>query len=108
MNMPPQQPNPEFELEKQKADDESMRAWEELALKKKQVTSQAIRDIAEAEAKEKGNQLDLYQRYMDGLSKTQQGEAQAMQRLAIKEREHQQKLRHQQETQRSMNNGVDQ
>ena len=104
MEMPPPKPDPEVELEKEKFKDESMRAWEELSLKKKEIEAKALKDIADAEAAELGDQLEEYKARMDAWQKAEAANQKLEQerqnhifQMKMKDEEHQLKLKHQRE-----------
>ena len=110
MEMPPPQPNPEAELEKMKYQDESDRAWEELDIKRTIAEAGAIKNIADAEAAEEGDQLAEYQAAMKGMQdddlagmkldqlqeahrqKMEQQKQQQQQKMQQQQQQHQQKL----------------
>lgn len=93
MNMPPPQPNPEVEFEKQKFEDESERGWEELDIKRTIAEAGAIKNYADAESAEEGQQLDEYAAFMKG----QQDDDLAGMKLDQLQQAHQQKMQQQAE-----------
>lgn len=104
MQMPEQQPDPEVEFEKQKFQDESERAWEELDIKRQQVEAAAIKQIADAEAAEEGEQMEQYKAQLksmqdDDLANMKVRQAQEDHQLKLQQQQqmHQQKLAQQDE-----------
>lgn len=98
MEMPEQGPSLEeqqLEFEREKWEEENARAWEELEIKRIGVESKSLKDIADAEAAEEGDQLQEYQ--MIQKSQTE-GDLSNLKLQNLKE-SHQQKLQQQQEQQ---------
>ena len=100
MEMPPPQPNPEVEMKKQqmqfdqeKFQDESERGWEDLDIRRTAVEAAALKNIADAEAAEEGDQLGLYQQQLKGLQEDNLGKS----KLRQMEEAHQQKQRQKEE-----------
>jgi len=93
MQMPEPQPNPEVEFEKAKFEDESARGWEELDIKRTQAEAGALKNIADAEAAEEGDQLGQYQQVMKGM----QGDDLANMKLVQMQQAHQQKMQQQEQ-----------
>ncbi len=93
MKMPEKQEDPEVELERAKFQDESERAWEELDIKRTIAEAGALKNIADAEAAEPGQQLQMYQGVMKGM----QDDDLASMKLEQMQQQHQQKLQQQQQ-----------
>jgi hypothetical protein len=113
MQMPEQQPPidaQKLEFEQQKFQDESQRGWEDLAIRRTQVESVAVKNYADAESQEEGQQLQEYAGFMkmqqdDDLAgmksnqaaeqfqqKQQQQAQQAQQQMQQKDQQHQQSM----------------
>ena len=104
MEMPEQQPDPAVEFEREKWEDEKARAWEELEIKRLAVESKSLKDIADAEAAEEGDQLGEYATIQKTLTegdlsnlKQQQFQEEHSQKLAQKDEMHQQQLEQKQQ-----------
>ena len=113
MKMPEPQPNPEVEFEKQKFQDESDREWERLDIMRTTAEAGALKNIADAEAAEEGDQLGEYQAVMKGMQdddlagmkldqlqqahqqKIQQQEQQNQQKMGQQDQMHRQKMQQQ-------------
>lgn len=95
MQMPEPQPNPEIELEKERFQDESSRAWEKLRIESTLAESTALKNIAEAESKEEGSQLDLYTQQMKAMQEDDMAGIKSQQAIEA----HQQKMQQMQEQQ---------
>jgi len=93
MDMPEQQPDPQVEFEKEKFADESARAWEKLDIERDAVFAEAIKDIAEAESKDEGEQLSQYLEELKGMRE----ETLASVKLSQLREAHQQKMEQMQE-----------
>ena len=110
MQMPEQGPSPEqlqLEFEKEKFTEEAAQKWEELAIRRIIAESGALKNIADAEAAEEGNQLGEYAKVMDMEQKNDLAgmkSSQAAQEFKRKQMEqsqaHQQKMQQSEETQR--------
>jgi len=95
MQMPEPQPDPTVELEKEKFQDESSRAWEKLRIESTLAESTALKNIAEAESKEEGSQLDLYTQQMKAMQEDDMAGIKSQQAIEA----HQQKMQQMQEQQ---------
>ena len=93
LKMPEPQPNPEVELEKAKFEDESQRGWEELAIKRSTAEAAALKNIADAEAAENGEQIEQYKAQLKSL----QDDNIAQIKVAHMEQLHQMKMKMQDE-----------
>lgn len=93
MQLPEPQPDPQIEFEKQKFQDESERGWEELDIKRTIAEASALKSIADAEAAEPGQQLQMYQGVMKGM----QDDDLASMKLDQMQQMHQQKMQEQQQ-----------
>ncbi|MBT8449330.1 MAG: hypothetical protein KJO69_06550, partial [Gammaproteobacteria bacterium] len=107
MQMPEPQPDPEMEFEKAKFEDESQRAWEDLDIRRTTAEAGAVKNIADAEAAEEGDQMALYQQYMKSMQdddlasmKLDQGMQQHQQKMQLQEMQQRQKMRQQEEMHR--------
>ena len=104
MQMPEPQPDPQVEFEKQKFDDESQRGWEELEIKRTTAEAAAIKNYADAEGVEEGQQLQQYAAFMKGeqdndlsgmkLNQMQEAHQQKMQQM---QQQSQQKMQQQEQ-----------
>ena len=116
MKMPEPQPSEEeqkMQFEQMKFEDESMRAWEDLAIRRLTGEASALKSVADAEAAEDGEQLAQYQQVLqmqqqDDLAgmksrhfaeqfqqKQQQAQQQHAQKMAQSEQVNQQRLQSQ-------------
>jgi chaperonin GroES len=123
MQMPEPQPDPEIEFEREKWQEENERAWEELDIKRTAAENKGLKDIADAEAAEEGQQLEQYQQVQKGMQeddlasmkldqgmqqhqqKMQQQQEQQDQKMRQQEQAHQQKMQLQQQTPTGGTNG---
>jgi len=97
METPEPQPDPQIEFERMKFEDESKRAWKELEIKEEESQTKSLKNIADAEAAEEGQQLDQYLKYMQNMEQQQEAMEKHEQQLDQKEQQHQQKMMHQQQ-----------
>jgi len=96
MEMPPPQPSMEqqqLEFEIKKFEEETRLKDRELDIKEKATSGKFIKDMADAEGVEVGQQLPQYQAMADQFTKEQQAAQQHLQ----KQDQHQQKMQQQQE-----------
>ena len=110
MQMPEQGPSEEqlkLEWEKEQFKDESERQWEELAIRRVDVESKALKNIADAEAAEEGDQLGKYQQILgiqqqDDIAgmKSKQAAVAFQEQLKQKNEQHQQGLQQKDEAHR--------
>ena len=96
MQMPEPQPDPEVEFEKEKFQDESQRGWEELSIKRATAEAAALKNIADAEAAEDGEQIEQYKAQLKSL----QDDNIAQIKIAHMEEVHQMKMKMQEEMHR--------
>jgi chaperonin GroES len=83
-----QPPPPEVQFEMQKFQDESARAWKELEIMEMEAETKALKNIADAEAAEEGQQLQQYQ----GVLQTMEQQRVAEENAARQQEAHQQKM----------------
>lgn len=96
MQLPEQGPSPEeleMQFEQHKFEIESEQKWEELEIKRIAAEAISLKNIADAEAAEEGDQLAIYQQQQ----KLMQEDDHAAQKLRQAEESHQQKLRQQEQ-----------
>ena len=103
MQMPEPQPDPAVEMEKakmefeqQKFQDESARAWEELEITRQKMETAALKDIADAEAAEIGDQFEQYKAQLKALHEEELHER----KMAMEDDKHRLKMQHQEEINR--------
>ena len=119
MTMPPPQPNPEVEqkaqelqMQERKDMDLSHQAWEELDIKRTTAEATALKQIADAEAAEIGEQLEQYKAIKESMKeddlanmKVTQLQAAHEQKLAHAAQLHAQKLEMEKQEKRQANKG---
>ena len=105
MEMPQQGPSPEelqIEFEKAKFEEESSQKWEDLAIRRISAESAALKNIADAEAAEEGDQLAEYQQIL-GMQQQNDLAGMKSQQAAqeFKRKQNEQGMQHQQKMQQS-------